>query len=274
MVLVGPQCDPVAPLHALLSFTGSTAAGKAVARACIERMARFTLELGGKSAAILLDDVRLDKALLALAPFTMPMSGQICFAQTRILAPRSRVDEVAHAYSAVMAGLTVGDPWQETTHLGPVANARQLGRVTDYVEIAKAEGARLTTGGARPAERNKGFFFEPTVFVDVTPDMRIAREEVFGPVVAVMAYDDIDDAVRIANATDFGLSGSVFTEDVERGGAVARRINTGNMTVNGLEVVPNVPFGGTKMSGIGREGGPEGLEAFLESKAVYMPAAG
>ncbi|WP_036516464.1 aldehyde dehydrogenase [Nevskia soli] len=252
-----------------VSFTGSTAAGKQIARVCIDRMARFTLELGGKSAAILLDDVDLATILGGLAPFTMPFSGQICFAQTRIIAPRKRLDEIVQAYAGAMSGLVVGDPWSEATHLGPLSSARQLDRTIGYVERAVAEGARLVTGGKRSGHLDRGYYFQPTVFADVTADMTIAREEVFGPVVSVIAYDDVEDAIRLANDSDFGLSGTVFSSDPERGYQVARRIKTGNIGVNGLEMAPNIPFGGYKQSGVGREGGPEGLEAFLETKAVY-----
>jgi aldehyde dehydrogenase (NAD+) len=257
----------------IVSFTGSTAAGKTIAKTCIDRMARFNLELGGKSAAILLDDIDLGATLGALAPFTMPFSGQICFAQTRILAPRRRLDEIVDAYAGAMSGLTVGDPWSEQTHLGPVSGARQMTRVLGYIEKGKAEGARLVTGGGRSDGPGRGFYIQPTVFADVTPGMTIAREEVFGPVVVVQAYDDVDDAVRLANDSDYGLSGTVFSADPERAYQVARRMQTGNISVNGLEMSPNVPFGGYKQSGLGREGGPEGLDAFLETKAVYRIGA-
>ena len=205
-----------------VSFTGSTAAGKSIAKTCIDRMARFTLELGGKSAAILLDDIDLGATLGGLAPFTMPFSGQICFAQTRILAPRSRLDEIVGAYAGAMSGLTVGDPWSEQTHLGPVSGKQQMSRVLNYIEKGKAEGARLVAGGARSAGFDKGFYIQPTVFTDVSPEMTVAREEIFGPVVVVMPYDDVDDAVRISNASDYGLSGTVFSADPERAYQVAR----------------------------------------------------
>lgn len=255
-----------------VSFTGSTATGKVIAKTCADRLARVTLELGGKSAAIVLDDAELNPTLAALAPFTMPFSGQICFAQTRILVPRTREREFIEAYSAIIGGLKVGDPWDMTTQIGPLASQRQLDRVIGYVEVGRNEGAQITTGGRRNPQHDAGFFVEPTVFAGVTPDMTIAREEIFGPVVSIMAYDDIDQALALANDTDFGLSGTVFTSDAERGYAVARGIRTGNVSVNGLEMAPNVPFGGFKQSGIGREGGPEGLHAFLEDQAIYLPA--
>jgi len=255
-----------------VSFTGSTATGKVIARTCADRLARVTLELGGKSAAIVLDDAELNPTLAALAPFTMPFSGQICFAQTRILVPRTREQEFVEAYSAVIGSLKVGDPWDMTTQIGPLASRRQLDRVLGYIDAGRNEGAQITTGGARSSRFERGFFVEPTVFAGVRADMTIAREEIFGPVVSIIAYDEVDQAVAFANDTDFGLSGTVFTSDVERGYAIARRIRTGNVSVNALEMAPNVPFGGFKQSGIGREGGPEGLHAFLEDQAIYLPA--
>lgn len=255
-----------------VSFTGSTTTGKVIAKTCADRLARVTLELGGKSAAIVLDDAELNPTLAALVPFTMPFSGQICFAQTRILVPRSREQEFVEAYSAIIGGLKVGDPWDMTTQIGPVASRRQLDRIIRYIEAGRSEGARITTGGGRCPDYEQGFFVEPTVFAGVTSEMTIAREEIFGPVVSIIAYEDVDQAVALANDTDFGLSGTVFTSDVERGYATARRIRTGNVSVNGLEMASNVPFGGFKQSGIGREGGPEGLSAFLEDQAVYLPA--
>jgi len=254
-----------------VSFTGSTATGKQIAKVCADRFARCTLELGGKSAAIILDDAPLESTLAALAPFTMPFSGQICFAQTRILVPRQREKEFVDAYSAVIGSLQVDDPWLATTQIGPLASRRQFDRVLGYIEAGRAQGARITTGGGRSRLHDRGYFVEPTVFAGVNAQMTIAREEIFGPVAAVIAYDGIDHAVAIANDTDFGLSGTVFSGDVERGYDVARRIRTGNVTINGLEMSPNVPFGGFKQSGIGREGGPEGLSAFLEDQAIYMP---
>lgn len=265
-LVASPKVDKV-------SFTGSTAAGKQIGAACLARMARFTLELGGKSAAVVLDDADLTKTLSALIPFSMPFSGQICFAQTRILLPRSRYDEFLNAYVAGVRGMVVGDPWDDATHVGPLSTSAQLERVLRYIDEGRKEGARLMTGGIRSKQFERGYFVEPTVFSDVTSDMTIAREEIFGPVVSVMVYDDVEDAIRIANASDFGLSGTVFTGDPDRGYHLAKRMKTGNVTVNGLEMAPNVPFGGFKQSGIGREGGPEGLDAFLEYQAIYLPQA-
>jgi aldehyde dehydrogenase (NAD+) len=256
-----------------VSFTGSTGAGKQVAAACLSRMARFTLELGGKSAAIVLDDADLMSTLSALVPYSMPFAGQICFAQTRILLPRSRYDEFLDAYVAGVSGMVLGDPWDDTTHMGPLSSASQVERVLRYIDLGSKEGARLVTGGARSKRFERGYFIEPTVFSDVTSDMTIAREEIFGPVVSIMLYDNIDQAVSIANASDFGLSGTVFTSDAKRGYEIARRMKTGNVSVNGLQMSPNIPFGGFKQSGFGREGGPEGLAAFLENQAIYLPSA-
>jgi acyl-CoA reductase-like NAD-dependent aldehyde dehydrogenase len=256
-----------------ISFTGSVATGQWIARAAVDRMARVTLELGGKSAAVLLDDVDLPSALAALTPFTMPFSGQICFAQTRILAPRARHDEVVSAYAEIVSKLKVGDPHDADTRIGPLLNAVQRDRVRAYIDRGVKEGARLALGGSGNVGFDKGYFVEPTVFADVAPDMTIAQEEIFGPVVSILPYDNIDDAVRIANDTPYGLSGSVYGRDPEQAYALACRMRAGNIGVNGVELAANVPFGGYKLSGVGREGGREGLEAYLETKAVFMPTA-
>ncbi|MEV0850132.1 aldehyde dehydrogenase [Streptomyces sp. NPDC049954] len=256
-----------------ISFTGSVPTGRRIAEAAARRMARTTLELGGKSAAILLEDADLSVAVSALTPFVMPFAGQICFSQTRVLAPRHRLAEVEESLVAAVRSLTVGDPWDRATEVGPVLNERQYRRVLDYVQTGRREGARLLTGGGRSAGFERGHYIDPTVFTEVTPDMTVAREEIFGPVVTVQAYRDIDEAVRLADSTDFGLSGSVFGADAERAFDVAARVRTGHLAVNGFEISPNVPFGGRKLSGHGREGGPEGLESFLETKAVFMPGA-
>ncbi|MFB7285987.1 aldehyde dehydrogenase [Actinacidiphila glaucinigra] len=254
-----------------ISFTGSVPTGRAVARTALERFARVTLEMGGKSAAILLDDVDLPDALDTLTPLTMPFAGQVCFAQTRILAPRSRISEVVAAYADRVRLLKVGDPWNRTTQVGPLLNARQLRRVLGYIDSGRREGARVVTGGGRSPGHEHGHYVLPTVFADVEPAMTIAREEIFGPVVTVQAYKNVDEAVALADATAFGLSGSVHGADPERAYRVARRVTSGQLSVNGFELAPSVPFGGRKSSGLGREGGPEGLEAYLETKAVFMP---
>lgn len=253
-----------------VSFTGSTAAGRHIGAVCADRVARVSLELGGKSAAIICDDADLSAAIPAVTPVSMPFSGQICFAQTRILVPEKRHDEVLEAYRTAVEGIKVGDPWDPEVGMGPLSMRRQQERVLDYIEVGRQEGAKLVTGGGR-GPFNQGFFVEPTIFDDVTSDMRIAQEEIFGPVVSIIRYRDDEEAIRIANDSKFGLSGTVFTGDVERGERIARRVRTGNISVNGLQIEPFVPFGGYKQSGLGREGGPEGLEAFLETKAIYLP---
>lgn len=253
-----------------VSFTGSTAAGKHIAAVCAERVARCSLELGGKSAAIICDNAILDTAIPALLPVAMPFSGQICFSQTRVLVSEKRHDEVVEALAQAVDAIVMGDPWDDATTMGPLSMARQRDRVLDYIAKGKAEGARLVRGGGTGGF-NRGYFVEPTIFQDVTPDMTIAQEEIFGPVISVIRYKDEDHAVEIANDSLYGLSGTVFTPDFDRGERIARRIRTGNISVNTLQLDPGVPFGGFKQSGIGREGGPEGLEVFLETKAIFMP---
>lgn len=253
-----------------VSFTGSTAAGRHIGAVCADRVARFSLELGGKSAAIILDDADLSTAIPSVTPSSMPFSGQICFSQTRILVPESRHKEAVEAYRAAVESIKLGDPWEDDTGMGPLSMRRQQERVLDYIEIGRHEGAKLVSGGGR-GPFNQGFFVQPTIFDDVRSDMRIAQEEIFGPVVSVIPYRDDADAVRIANDSNFGLSGTVFTGDVERGTRVARQVRTGNVSINGLQLDPRIPFGGYKQSGVGREGGPEGLSEYLETKAIYLP---
>jgi len=255
-----------------ISFTGSTAAGKTIAAACGERIARVNLELGGKSAAIVLDDADMAQAVQTLVPFSMPFSGQICFSLTRILVSRKNMDTFLSAFVPAIEAVNVGDPAQPDTQVGPLSSRRQFERVLAYIEKGVAEGATLLTGGGAAAPEGHGYYVRPTIFGNVDPAMTIAREEIFGPVVCIIPYENEEDAIRIANDSAYGLSGAVFTRDVERGYAVARRIRTGNVSVNGLVVDPSIPFGGYKQSGIGRQGGLEGLQDYLECKAVYMPA--
>ena len=259
-----PEVDKV-------SFTGSVAAGRHIAEVCAKRLARCTLELGGKSPAVIMDDADLAAALGAIVPFSMPMTGQICFSLTRVLVSKKRHDEVVDAYAQAVKSIVVGDPWQAETQMGPLSIKRQLDRVMGYIEKGRDEGATLVTGGGRPKNMNRGYYVEPTIFTNVDSNMTIAKEEIFGPVVSVMPYDDEADAIRIANESTYGLSGAVFTKDAEKGLALARQIRTGNVTVNGLNLQVSVPFGGYKQSGIGRAGGPEGLEAYQEIKTVYLP---
>ena len=256
-----------------VAFTGSTAAGLHIAQICASRMARYTMELGGKSAAIVLDDYAPERLGPALAPLVTMMSGQVCINYSRILVPRAKHDDYVDSLAAAMAATKVGDPTDAATAMGPMAMARQLERVSDYVAQGVACGARLATGGSRPAGLNRGYYFEPTVFANATNDMVIAREEIFGPVTAVIPYDNEEQAIRIANDTDFGLSGGVFTADTDRAYAVARRIRTGHFSQNGRDFDLSNPFGGFKKSGLGREGGPEGLEAYTEVKTVFLSDA-
>ena len=254
-----------------VSFTGSTAAGRRVASVCGEQLKRVTLELGGKSAAIVLDDADLGQAIPALLPNAIMNNGQACVAQTRILASRKRYGEVAEALVEMVRGMQVGDPMDPMTMCGPLVSKRQRERVEGYIQDGREEGAKIAIGGGRPAGLGKGWYVEPTVFVDVDNSMRIAREEIFGPVIAVIPYDTVEDAVRIANDSDYGLSGTVWTADNERGLDIARRIRTGNYSVNNFAMEFSAPFGGFKCSGIGRELGPEGLSAYLEPKTIHMP---
>jgi aldehyde dehydrogenase (NAD+) len=251
-----------------VAFTGSTAAGKKIAAICAERVARVSLELGGKSAAILLDDADFAKALPSIAFFSMPNAGQVCLARTRILVPRARAEEFTDMFVKMVGQFKLGDPIDPEVFMGPVSKVGQYERILDYIEKGKAEGARLVLGGGRPDHIDKGYYIAPTVFTDVTSDMTIAQEEIFGPVAVIMPYDDEEDAVRIANDSRYGLSGSVFSGDVDRAVRVARRIRTGDLSINGNVLDPTMPIGGFKQSGIGREGGVEGLNNYLETKTL------
>ena len=253
-----------------VTFTGSTAAGKTIAAICAQRMARVSLELGGKNAAIVLDDFDIETAAKTLAP--LYLSGQACGAMTRVLVSRDRHDRMVEALDSVFASLKVGDPFDPATQVGPLATARQRERVERYIAIGEAEGARLTTGGGRPAHLDRGFFVEPTVFAGVDNAMTIAREEIFGPVIAVMPFESEADAVRIANDSDFGLNASVYTPDADRFYRLARQIRSGTVGHNGVRGDFGIGWGGFKQSGIGREGGVGGLMPFLEAKTLIMDA--
>ena len=255
-----------------VSFTGSTAAGRKIGALCGERIRRCTLELGGKSAAILREDVDLDAAVPELLSSGMMNNGQACVAQTRILAPRSRYDEIVDALTTAVGEMKVGDPTDFETAVGPLVAERQRDRVEGYIAKGRDEGARLTVGGGRPSGIDKGWFVEPTVFADVNNEMTIAREEIFGPVLSIIPVDSDAEAIKVANDSDYGLSGTVWTADVESGIDVARKVRTGTYTVNGFAMEWGAPFGGYKNSGLGRELGPEGLEAFLEYKTINLPA--
>ncbi len=256
-----------------VSFTGSTAAGRKIGAACGANLKRFSLELGGKSAAILLDDADLDQAIPLLLPNAIMNNGEACISLTRVLVPRHRAAEMTEALVDHVRALTVGDPLDPATEVGPLVAERQRARVEEYIRVGQEEGAKLATGGGRPAGIERGWFVEPTVFVDVDNSMRIAREEIFGPVLSVIPYDDDEDAVAIANDSDYGLCGGVFTGDDDRGLAVARRVRTGTYMVNSnIPIDFSSPFGGFKESGIGREFGEDGLELFLEKKTINLPA--
>jgi betaine-aldehyde dehydrogenase len=255
-----------------VGFTGSTAAGRRIAAICGEQLKRVTLELGGKSAAIILDDADLGSTIAGLLPGAIMNNGQACVAQTRILASRRRYDEVAAALVEAVRALPVGDPMDMATMVGPLVAARQRERVEGYIKIGRDEGARVACGGGRPRQQARGWYVEPTVFVGVDNRMRIAQEEIFGPVLSVIPYDDEADALRIANDSEYGLCGSVWTADVDHGVEVARKVRTGTYNVNGFAMEFSAPFGGFKASGIGRELGPEGLAAYLEAKTINLPA--
>ncbi|GAB3141421.1 aldehyde dehydrogenase [Amycolatopsis stemonae] len=247
-----------------IAFTGSTAAGRAIGEVAGRLLRPVTLELGGKSVSLVAEDADLDLFAAKLLEVSLPNNGQTCHAATRILAPASRYDEVVEAVTATAAGLTVGDPLDRETQVGPLVSADQRSRVLDHIARASA---RLTTGGGTPDR--PGWFVEPTVFADVDNASPLAQEEIFGPVLCVLRYRDEDEAIALANDSAYGLGGVVWSADDERGLALARRIRTGTVGVNHYELHVNAPFGGVKASGLGRELGPEGLSPYLVPKSVY-----
>jgi aldehyde dehydrogenase (NAD+) len=253
-----------------VTFTGSTVAGRRIASICGERIARFTLELGGKSAAIIFDDYDIGMAAKTIAARAIHNSGQVCSSLTRIVVTRKRHDAVVEALSANFKKVKVGDPFDATSEMGPLAVRRQRDRVEGYIAKGRAEGAMLATGGGRPAHLHRGFFIEPTVFGNVSNSSTIAREEIFGPVLSVIPAGSEEDAVEIANDTIYGLNSSVFTNDVERAYGTARRLRSGTVGHNAFRTDFSIAFGGFKQSGIGREGGTEGLLPFLETKTVIL----
>jgi aldehyde dehydrogenase (NAD+) len=255
-----------------ISFTGSTAAGRAIAETCGRLLRPVTLELGGKSAAIVLDDADLVSNMESFFGATLLNNGQICWLGTRILAPQQRYSEVVDIVSGLASALQVGEALDPATQIGPLASSQQRERVESYINKGKAEGARLTVGGGRPEQFEKGWFVQPTVFADVDNGYTIAQEEIFGPVLSVIPYRDEDEAVAIANDSDYGLGGSVWTSDPDRGTALARRVQSGTIGINAYMNDPTVPFGGIKASGMGREMGPEGLVAFQQLKTIYLDA--
>ena len=252
----------------LVSFTGSTATGRRIAHLAAERIARVSLELGGKSANIVLADADLPTAVKAGVGNALLNSGQTCTAWTRMLVHRDRYDEALDLVAAAVAGYRLGDPFDPATRLGPLASAAQARRVRDHVDRALADGARLVAGGPDAPLPPQGHFVAPTVFADVHPDSALAQEEVFGPVLAVIPFADTDEAVAIANNSRYGLAGAVWSADSDAALAVARRMRTGQVDVNGGAFNPLAPFGGYKQSGLGRELGAYGVEEFTELKAI------
>ncbi|MFC7906121.1 aldehyde dehydrogenase [Streptomyces nigra] len=264
--LVGhPRIDKV-------SFTGSVAAGRRVMEVAARHLTRVTLELGGKSAAVVMPDADVEATVAGVVPAAWMNNGQACVAQTRILLPRSRYDEFAEAFAAAAGALVVGDPLDPATQVGPLVARRQQRRSLDYIRIGQEEGAKILTGGGRPQGLEKGWYVEPTLFGDVDNTMRIAREEIFGPVICLLPYGDEAEAVRIANDSEYGLSGSVWTADTAHGVDIARRVRTGTYSVNTFSLDMLGPFGGYKNSGLGREFGPEGFGEYFEHKMIHLPA--
>lgn len=257
-----------------VSFTGSTQAGRSLAAKCGQLLRPITLELGGKSAAILLEDADVAPAVETMRLGSFRNSGQICTLKTRVLVPRSREAEALEAMAALIDSMPVGDPNDPATQIGPMVSQLQRDRVESYIAIGQQEGARVVRGGpGRPEGLSRGWFVRPTVFAGVDPASRLAQEEIFGPVVAVIPYDDEAQAVRIANQSEFGLSGSVFSRDVARAVTVAEQVRTGVLEVNGAPFGFTAPFGGVKASGMGRESGWEGFEAYVDIQSIGLPKA-
>jgi len=253
-----------------ITFTGSTVAGRRIASLCGERIARCTLELGGKSAAVILDDMDIATAAGAIASAETFLSGQVCSSLTRVVVNRNRHDEMVDALAAAFAQVQVGDPFEASTGMGPLVAERQRDRVEGYIAKGIAEGATLATGGKRPEHLDRGWYVEPTVFGNVDNASTIAQEEIFGPVLSVIPADGEQQMIKVANDTIYGLNASVFTNDVDRARAVAGQLRSGTVGHNAFRTDFGIAFGGFKQSGIGREGGTEGLHPFLETKTVIL----
>ena len=255
-----------------VSFTGSTTAGRAIGRTCGELLRPVTLELGGKSAAVILDDADLAANLESFYAATLLNNGQICWLNTRILVPESNYTALVDSVTDMVKSLKIGNPLDASTHIGPLVSARQRDRVEGYIAKGRADGFEVTAGGGRPSDLDTGWFVEPTVFVGVDNSATIAQEEIFGPILTVIPYRDEDDAIAIANDSVYGLGGSVWTSDPARGEEIACRIRTGTVGINAYSNDPWAPFGGVKASGLGRELGPEGLRSFQNVKSIYRGA--
>jgi len=256
-----------------ITFTGSTAAGRRIGSICGERIARCTLELGGKSAAVILDDADIEQAAGALAFYECINTGQVCSSLTRVIVSDHRHDEMVDALAANFGAVPVGDPFDEANQMGPLMAKRQQDRVLGYIQKGKDEGATLAAGGAVPAHLDRGFYVEPTVFGNVDNRSTIAQEEIFGPVISVIRATGEDDAIRQANDTIYGLNASVFTPDLDKAREVAGRLRSGTVGHNSLSSDFSIGFGGFKQSGIGREGGAQGIHPFVESKTVILQEA-
>jgi acyl-CoA reductase-like NAD-dependent aldehyde dehydrogenase len=253
-----------------IALTGSTAAGRRIAALCGDRLARVTLELGGKSPAVVLDDYDVEKAAATIAGRATFLTGQVCAALSRVIVSRDRHDAMVEALCEHFGKVKVGNPFEPGCGMGPLAMKRQLERVQGFIEKGKADGAQLAIGGARPTGLDRGYFIEPTVFGRVDNNSTIGREEIFGPVLSVIPAENEKDALRIANDTNFGLNAAVFTDDLDKAYAAARAIRSGTVGHNSYRTEINLSFGGFKQSGLGREGGREGLLPYLESKVVVM----
>lgn len=263
-LLIGhPQVDKIA-------FTGSTETGIMIMKSCADRMARVTLELGGKSAALVLPDADIDALVRNVIPMSFSVNGQLCIAQTRVLVPRQTADEVRTALADAVSSLRVGHPMEADTYVGPLVSSAQRERVESYIDIARAEGATVLVGGGRPEHTGDGWYVEPTLITEVNNNMRVAQEEIFGPVITLIEYDDETEAIRIANDSPYGLSGSVWSTHRQRAIDVARQIRTGMVSINGAPQSWGTPFGGFKKSGVGREMGPEGLQSYVEKKSIAV----
>jgi acyl-CoA reductase-like NAD-dependent aldehyde dehydrogenase len=266
LLVTDPRVDKI-------SFTGSTAAGRRIGSIMGGRIGRCTLELGGKSAAVILDDADFEAAAMTLAGAECLISGQVCASLTRIIVPRAKHDEFADALATAFSGIQVGDPFDAATQMGPLAMARQRDRVEDYIAKGVAEGAKLLTGGGRPKHLDRGYYIEPTVFAGVDNNQVIAREEIFGPVLSVLPADDEQQAIDIANDTIYGLNASVFTASATRARQVGGQLRSGTVGQNNMRIDFGIAFGGFKQSGIGREGGKEGLLPYLETKTMLLDEA-